>query len=224
MKLRGRILMTLGSLMILAAMLALVLHFTEESRANDAASRIADTLIAEIAQQTQASTTISPDPATQDGGESAAGAVLDPAAEIRRTLTDPLLTTDVIDGIAYIGYLTIPDLELTLPVIGTYSDEVLKTAPARYSGDGDPYGLVIAAHNYSRHFGRISTLAEGSVIYFTDINGTVYSFAVTEQQILAPEDIDGMVNGEYDLTLFTCTPGGADRVTVRCEYQGARSA
>lgn len=223
MKVRGRILMTLGSLMILAAMLALVLHFTEESRANDAASRIADTLIAEISQQSR-ETTYDTAPATQADGESAAGAVLDPTAEIRRILTDPLLATDVIDGIAYIGYLTIPDLELTLPVIGTYSDEVLKTAPARYSGDGDSYGLVIAAHNYSRHFGRISTLAEGSVIYFTDIMGTVYSFAVTEQQILAPEDIAGMVNAEYDLTLFTCTPGGADRVTVRCEYQGARSA
>ncbi len=222
MKVRGRILMTLGSLMILAAMLALVLHFTEESSANDAASRIADTLIAEIAQQTTDTTdpSVIGAPGAEDSG---AEAVLDPTAEIRRTLTDPSLATEVIDGIEYIGYLTIPDLELTLPVVGTYSEEVLKTAPARYSGDGDSYGLVIAAHNYSRHFGRISTLGEGSVIYFTDTGGIVYSFTVTEQQVLAPEDIDGMVNAEYDLTLFTCTPGGADRVTVRCEYQGARS-
>jgi sortase A len=222
MKVRGRILMILGSLMILAAMLALVLHLTEESRANDAASRIADTLIAEIAQQAQ-ETTSTTDISKLADGESAAVAVLDPAADIRRKLTDPAILTETID-VEYIGYLSIPDLELTLPVVGTYSDEILKTAPARYAGNDGSYGLVIAAHNYSRHFGRISTLGEGSVIYFTDISGTVYSFAVTEQQILAPEDIDGMVNGEYDLTLFTCTPGGADRVTVRCEYQGARSA
>lgn len=38
---------------------------------------------------------------------------------------------------------------------------------------------------------------------------------MVEQEILEPDDEEAMTTGDWDLTLFTCTPGGQTRVTVR---------
>ena len=35
-------------------------------------------------------------------------------------------------------------------------------------------------------------------------------------EILQPTAVEEMTSGDYDLTLFTCTYGGATRFTVRC--------
>ena len=40
---------------------------------------------------------------------------------------------------------------------------------------------------------------------------------MTELELLWPEQTEEMLSGEWDLTLFTCTLGGRQRVTVRCD-------
>jgi sortase A len=40
---------------------------------------------------------------------------------------------------------------------------------------------------------------------------------VVEKEVLKSTAIEEMEAGEWDLTLFTCTIGGADRITIRCE-------
>jgi sortase A len=126
-----------------------------------------------------------------------------------------------VDGTSYIGYLSIPALNLDLPVISEWSYPALKISPARYIESNQTHGLIIAGHNYSRHFGKLNTLTVGDPIFFTDVHDQVYSFKVSEIQILASDDMDAMVSGDWDLTLFTCTYGGANRVTVRCVFDKA---
>lgn len=130
---------------------------------------------------------------------------------------DPAMTETEIDGFAYVGYLSIPALELKLPVMSEWDYTRLKIAPCRYAGSTKTDDLVICAHNYARHFGPIRNLASGDTIYFTDMDGKVWKYAVAVVDVLAPTDIEDMTSGDYDLTLFTCTYGGASRITVRCE-------
>ena len=47
-----------------------------------------------------------------------------------------------------------------------------------------------------------------------DGNRFIYAVSGTEQ--LPGTAIEEMKSGDWDLTLFTCTIGGAARVTVRC--------
>ena len=122
-----------------------------------------------------------------------------------------------IDGYNYIGYLTIPKLNLELPVMADWSYARLKKAPCRYSGLHYGDDMVIAAHNYKRHFGNISQLQPGDIVVFTDMQGLQLVYTVGLVETLAPNEIDRMVNSGWDLTLFTCTYGGANRVTVRCQ-------
>lgn len=121
-----------------------------------------------------------------------------------------------IDGYEYVGCVSVPTLKLELPVMSEWSYPRLKIAPCRYYGSAAEKDLVIAAHNYPRHFGNLSKLKEHDEVIFTDMNGTEYHYEVEVVDVLAPEALEEMTNAGYDLTLFTCTYGGANRVTVRC--------
>ncbi|MCD8023440.1 MAG: sortase [Lachnospiraceae bacterium] len=126
------------------------------------------------------------------------------------------MDTIEIDGYEYIGTLTIPSLELELPVMSEWSYPGLKIAPGRYTGSAWTDDLVICGHNYTRHFGNLKYLETGDTLYFTDVNGNVFHYEVGEVIILQPTDVEEMIDSEWDLSLFTCTIGGRTRVTVRC--------
>lgn len=49
----------------------------------------------------------------------------------------------------------------------------------------------------------------------TNVNGNSVYYKVEIVEEIGPKDIDEMLSSEFDLTLFTCTPGGKTRVTVR---------
>lgn len=130
---------------------------------------------------------------------------------------DTAMRETEIDGYLYIGFLSVPSLKLELPVMSQWDYGRLKIAPCRYTGSVKTDDLVIAAHNYERHFGKLSGLSEGDEVSFTDMDGTVTRYEVAAVDILSPAAVAEMTSGEYDLTLFTCTYGGKSRVTVRCE-------
>jgi len=130
---------------------------------------------------------------------------------------DPTMTVVEIDGYGYIGCLYIPSLGLELPVMSELDTQRLYVAPCRYTGSTKTDDLVIAAHNYTRHFGKLSWLGLGDEVLFVDMDGVTIAYEVVDMQILGPYDVAQMTSGEYDLTLFTCTYGGASRVTVRCD-------
>lgn len=127
------------------------------------------------------------------------------------------MTEVEIDGYAYIGYLSIPKLELELPIMADWDYTRLRIAPCRYTGSVRSEDLVIMAHNYASHFGGLSKLYEGDSVIFTDMDGIVTAYEVVAQDVLAPNAVEEMTAGDFDLTLFTCTYGGKSRVTVYCD-------
>lgn len=120
------------------------------------------------------------------------------------------------DGYDCIGILTIPFLDLELPVLTDWSYAKLKKAPCHYYGTYYEKDFVIAAHNYKSHFGRLSELQAGDTVNFTDVNGATYCYEVVLLETLPKEATKEMITGGFDLSLYTCTRGGANRVTVRC--------
>jgi len=143
----------------------------------------------------------------------------DPVTEIPDYLLRPNMDMpeEVVDGVAYIGVLEIPELQLALPVISNTTNALLKKAPCRYAGSAYLDDLVIGAHNYARHFGNIDDLGYGDSITFTDMDGNVFSYEVANIEVLQPNQVEDLCSGEWPLSLYTCTPGGQARVAVRCE-------
>lgn len=130
---------------------------------------------------------------------------------------DPVMEEVTVDEYDYIGYLAIPGLGLELPVMSEWDYLRLKIAPCRYTGSAVTNDLVIAAHNYESHFGRLSELSAGDEVLFIGADGALYFYEVVLVEILEPTAVEEMTSGDHDLTLFTCTYGGQSRVTVRCE-------
>ena len=129
----------------------------------------------------------------------------------------PVMKAVEIDGHSYIGYLTIPRLGLELPVMEDWSDENLKIAPCRFTGTTMEENLVLAAHNYKKHFGPIRRLKPGDQVIFVDMENvtTVYEVAATDAVL--PTAVEEVTAGAYDLALVTCTYGGNTRLVVYCD-------
>ena len=184
----GVILISLGAVLILAALLLFLHNRSEDRRAGQEAESLLEDARSAMAADTD------PEPQEELAGE---------------------ITYD------YAGVIAIPDLSLELPVIDQWSYARLKVAPCRQSGAAADGDLVIAAHNYKSHFGYLDRLEPGASVIFTDMEGTVYRYAVEEIRQLAPEDaedVSSVFSSEYPLVLYTCTPGGKARVAVFCRW------
>ena len=123
-------------------------------------------------------------------------------------------------GRSFVGTVEIPSLGLLLPIQDEWSKENAKVAVCRYKGSVYDNDLIICGHNYTEHFGRLNELEMGAEVIVTDMNGRSFHFVVSNIESLGAYDIEEMEAGEWDFTMFTCTVGGANRVTVRCEATG----
>lgn len=188
---RGTVWINAGLLLIAAALFLSVYNEWESHEARDSARQV-------IAQLCDALPTEAGEPTT--------------LPDVRREM--PVKT---INGRDYIGVLSIPSLELELPVISQWDYPALKVAPCRYSGSLYQDNLIICAHNYASHFGKLKELQPGDIVLFTDMDEHVVTFQMVERETLNPMDAEGMEAGDWDLTLFTCTIDGQTRVTIRFE-------
>ena len=184
----GIIFMVVGLVLVLSAVALLVYNSYESKRAQDQSEQIMGSLIEAIAQNQ-----------THD---------VDPF--------DTEMKVVEIDGYGYIGYLSIPSLNLNLPVMSEWDYTRLKTAPCRYYGSTKTDNLVVAAHNYRSHFGYIGRLKAGETITFTDMENHKKTYVVTSVEILNPSDSDKVKDTGDELILYTCTYRGVSRVVVRC--------
>ena len=123
-----------------------------------------------------------------------------------------------INGHDYIGIVYIPTLNnLALPVIENCTESNLRVSVCKYSGSIAESNLVIAGHNYKSSFGKLSKLSVGNIAYFKDANGAVYKYTCKAIETLSPKSVEEMITGDWDLTLFTCTYNGANRLAYRFE-------
>ena len=57
----------------------------------------------------------------------------------------------------------------------------------------------------------------GDSVTFTTMDGAVNTYVVAKTDIISPEDTEKVSESGYALTLYTCTYGRQNRVTVYCE-------
>lgn len=184
--------MSIG-LLLLAAALVLVGHnLWDENRAGRAASAVVEQLSGEMARPPEEGV---------------------PTYKLHPEMDMP--TTEV-DGRWYVGRVSIPSLGLELPVLSAWSSANGKVAPCRYQGSAYTEDMIIAGHNYRSHFGALKYIEIGAEVLFVDADGNAFSYTVASLEVLDGTAVEEMESGEWALTLFTCTYGGQARVTVRC--------
>lgn len=140
-----------------------------------------------------------------------------PEPEAESGPLDPELPVVEIDGNEYVGEISIPAIGIDLPVMSEWSYPKLKISPCRQFGSSRTDDLVIAAHNYESHFGKIGTLALGDEVRFTDMDGIENHYTVSAIEVHDPTDVEAVEHSGHDLVLYTCTYGGKTRIVVFCD-------
>lgn len=207
----GTTLIVLGVLSLLGAAGLLGYNLIEEREAGESAQAVLQQIAPEVINRTP--------PKYEDLQGSLPGSVPMTEIEIPNYILNPQMDMPEkeYDGRSYVGVVAIPALNVELPVLADWGRSGAKIAPCRYSGTAYLDNLVICAHNYSSHFGRLNTLKTGELVYFTDMDGNLFTYEVVSFEILQPNQIEEMCDEQWDLTLFTCTLGGRTRFTIRCE-------
>lgn len=195
----------LGSALMLAAVCLYVYDRLEDARAGAQATSVVSQLrqsqsIAAVSETEQPADSAESLP-TEDAESESESASETPASSIERE---------------YLGVLTIPVLGLELPVQTEWSKANLKVSPCRQCGSVEGGDLVIAAHNYKSHFGRLGSLSEGDEVRFALQNGAEAVYAVERVATISPDEPEALREGGCPLVLYTCTPGGKARVAVYC--------
>lgn len=195
----GNAFLALGAVLIFAALAFFAYNCWEDNKAGQASAQRLSELMEHIPESTAGtgSETLPPEE------------TLSAEACVMREVT--------IDGKAYIGYLSIPSLELELPILSQWSYENLETAPCRYTGTMKGEDLVLLAHNYPNHFGKLSKLEPGDEVIFTDMDGVLYRYHVAMTDVVSATAVAEITAGNHALTLFTCTYGGQSRTAVYCD-------
>lgn len=193
------IIIAVGAVLILSALLLLIYNRCEDVRAGQEAESLLASVEAAISAQEMA---------TPNKPES---------TEALSPPLDPEMPVVTLDGYEYVGYVEIPTLGLKLPVMAEWDYTRLRIAPCRQFGSSRTDNLVIAAHNYDTHFGKLKELSKGDTVIFTDMEGIVSTYCIEKLETLSPDAVDTVLNSGYDLVLYTCTKGGKTRVTVFCD-------
>lgn len=205
-----KVLIFTGTMLLLAALFLALYNFRQNSESGKNTQKILSVIQNEISEN----------PITTEPDES----YYKPTSNLYDDYENSIdITEDVeqileVDGKNYIGFVSIPNLNIELPVMDEWSNDNLRISPCRYYGKASSKDMIIAAHNYTSHFGNISLLNTGDAILFTDVSGKVYTYEVIQSDTVGGNDIEQMKSGagtDWNLTLFTCTLSGSSRVSVR---------
>lgn len=197
--------MITGAMLLIAALFLVLYNLNEDRAGEESSARILSELKEQLPEPTES-------PLLPDFTED----LFAQYETEEETIPEEVLIE--IEGQLYLGYISIPSIGIELPVLSEWSYPNLKLSPCRYKGGIYTGDLIIAAHNYRSHFGRISELNSGDTIIFTDGNGIAHEYSVLQSEVVNGRDIEAMEFGSsdyWDLTIFTCTLGGQSRVTVR---------
>lgn len=131
-----------------------------------------------------------------------------------------------LSGNGVMGYVEIPDIDITLPIYHGVSEESLAKGAGHLPETSLPIGgesthAVISAHSgmaSARMFTDLEQLKEGDVFFLHVLNDTL-AYEIDQILTVLPSDTEAIqiVPGEDYVTLLTCVPYGVNthRLLVR---------
>ncbi len=131
-----------------------------------------------------------------------------------------------VDGSGVMGYLTIPKIDVRLPVYHGTEEAVLQRAIGHLEGTSLPVGgkgthAVVSGHRGlpgARLLTDLDRMQIGDTFYLTVLNQT-FTYAVDQIKVVLPSEMEELeIDPEQDyVTLVTCTPYGINthRMLVR---------
>lgn len=135
-----------------------------------------------------------------------------------------------VTGTGIMGYISIPQINVQLPVYHGTGEDVLNIAAGHLEGSTLPIGgksthAVISAHRglpSAKLFSDLDQLTEGDTFTITVLN-QVLTYQIDKISVVVPSETENLqiINDEDCVTLLTCTPYGVN--THRLLVRGKRT-
>lgn len=211
----GNVFMLAGLLLIAAALCLVGVNYKEQKDAGKASENALEKVQA-IIEEKDPIPPIQSTESTVPGFDTPPSELIIPDYILDPNMEMPKVT---VDGEEFVGIIEIPFINKVLPVMDSWNYTKLKTSPCRFFGSVYLDNMIILGHNYNTHFGDLKKLAEGDKVIFTDMAGNQFNYRVAQVEVLTRYAVEAMLDGDWDLTLFTCTVDGGSRVTIRCNLE-----
>ena len=120
-----------------------------------------------------------------------------------------------------LGQLVIDKIELTKNILNISENESLKLSVAKLYGPNlnESGNFCIDGHNWNNMLKRLSEMQVGDTLYIINRNTKEkVNYKIYNVYTCVPEDLtclDQNNDGKKELTLITCTPGGAKRLICK---------
>ncbi len=134
-----------------------------------------------------------------------------------------------LDDHGTIGYLSIPKIDVKIPIYHGTSAEVLQKGVGHLEGSSFPVGgetthAILSAHRglpSARLFTDLDKMEEGDFFYIYVLD-RVFTYQVDQIMVIEPDNTEplGLKEGQDYVTLITCTPYGVN--THRLLVRGTR--
>lgn len=134
-----------------------------------------------------------------------------------------------INGDGVMGYIEIPEIDVSLPIYHGTSEEVLEKGSGHLEATalpigGEGYHPVISAHRglpSAELFTRLDEMEEGDMFYIHVLDKTL-AYEVDRIEVILPEELSSLQpeQGKDFVTLLTCTPYAVN--THRLLVRGTR--
>lgn len=150
----------------------------------------------------------------------------DEGASCEAPSTDRYRVALDVDGEGMMGYLSIPTIDVEVPIYHGADERVLQSAAGHVEGSSLPVGgegthAVIAGHRglaSARLFTDLDKLEVGDV-FFINVLDVTLTYEVDRIEVVLPADVSSLAieEGQDLVTLVTCTPYGVNthRLLVR---------
>ncbi len=211
---KGALFIALGVVLIGAALLFALYNEYVDLSAGEASDKLLLELQAMIDARKNETNTVDSNNIDDDTGDTIGEAPSDDTVSFFPDTAEAILN---VGGYDCIGYLEIPTLSISLPILSNWDYARLDVAPCRQFGSAKNDDLVIAGHNYRRHFAYLSRLNIGDMVNFYDATRMVHCYTVSRVETLSADAVDAVQNSNYDLVLYTCTYTGKTRTAVFCD-------
>lgn len=134
--------------------------------------------------------------------------------EQRSDNTMPVLS---MAGTDFVGILEVPSANCTLPVSADWGQS--SQFPCRFAGSLYDGSLQLGSTTQAGQFDFYRQLSVGDSLFFTDMTGNRYGYAITDICYRQHADSETLGSKDADLTIFIKNIYGFDYIILFCDAQ-----
>ena len=138
----------------------------------------------------------------------------EPRSAVPESRRDNTMAALALDGADFVGILEMPAHDLSLPVGARWGNPA--SYPRCFSGSVYDGSLRIGATSQAGQYDFYRDISVGDAVFFTDLAGNRYSYAVTDIRYEAHADEAALSRKEADLTLFIKNIYALEYILVFC--------